>query len=148
MHLNGLRRPKRTPAIGTRGTPEWRERTEIARRFYCDLLGGRQVWQAERRAAPDVLWFRVGESLIEVMPSRCHAIEPIEIPVESPLDVAAHCWDAGSTVRLHANGGDDRVSVTDPFGREITLVQRAGNTWVREGTATETHRLHLSGSRA
>lgn len=148
MYLNGFRNPKRTRAIGSRRTPEVRERAEIARRFYCDLLGGRQVWQAERRAAPDVLWFRVGTSLIEVAASRCRAAEPIEIPVESPLDVAAQCWDGGSTVRLHAGAGDDRVSVTDPFGREITLVRREANRWFHAGRVDETDRLHLSGSGA
>jgi len=142
MYQNALREPERTPAIGFRETPEWRERAEIARRFYCDLLGGRQVWQAERRATPDALWFRVGENLIEVTASR-RMLESVEITVDSPLDVAARCWDAGSTVHLHADGGEERVSVTDPFGRAIALVQRAGNRRAQEGTEEESDRLHL-----
>jgi catechol 2,3-dioxygenase-like lactoylglutathione lyase family enzyme len=143
MQLNDLRKPKRTPSLGTRGTPEWRERAEIARRFYCDILGGRQVWQGARRAAPDVLWFRVGGSLIEVTTSRPLPVGAIEITVESPLDLAAQCWDAGSTVHLHTEGGDDTVTVTDPFGRAITLVQRAADRRAREGTEDDADRLHL-----
>ena len=148
MYLNDLRIPKRTPAIGSRGTPEWRERAEIARRFYCDVLGGRQLWQAERRAAPDVLLFRVGDTVLEVSTSRHQVVESVEIPVESPLDVAAQCWDAGSTVRLHAVGGDDTVSVTDPFGRTITLVRREADRGAQEGREEVADRLHLSISRA
>jgi hypothetical protein len=79
----------------------------------------------ERHAVPDALWFLVGETLVEVGTSRRDATEPLEVAVDSPLDLAERCWDAGYSVRPHADDRGGRITVTDPFGRSITLVSRS-----------------------
>ena len=85
---------------------------------------------------PDALWFLVGESLVEVGTSRRDAAKPLEAAVDSPLDLAERCWDAGYSVRPHADVRGGRITVTDPFGRSITLVARSAigiEVAVREG---------------
>jgi hypothetical protein len=48
----------------------------------------------------------------------------LEVEVESPSDTAARCWDAGYTVQLLKNRAPGALSVFDPFGRQIALVER------------------------
>jgi catechol 2,3-dioxygenase-like lactoylglutathione lyase family enzyme len=122
MYHDGSQMLKRTPATASSGTRRQRDRAQLARRFYCEVLGGRQVWPKERPGAPDALWFLVGETLVEVSTSRRDATSPLEVAVDAPLDLAERCWDAGYSVRPHADDRADRVSVIDPFGRTITLV--------------------------
>jgi catechol 2,3-dioxygenase-like lactoylglutathione lyase family enzyme len=125
MYQDKSRILKRTPTTSSSGTRTARDGTQLARRFYCELLGGRQVWPKERYDVPDALWFLVGATLVEVGTGRRDPAEPLEVPVDSPLDLAERCWDAGYSVRPHADDRDGRISVTDPFGRSITLVVRS-----------------------
>jgi len=124
MYEDGSQILKRTSTTTSNGTRKRRDRAQLAWRFYGEVLGGRQVWPKERPGAPDALWFLVGETLVEVSTSRRATTEPPEVAVDTPLDLAERCWDAGYSVRLHADDRDDRVSVTDPFGRTIVLVAR------------------------
>jgi len=114
-----------------KGGERWRAdrpEVEIARAFYVDVLGGRQVWPPDappRRS----LWFLVGGALIEVGPEVRSATTPIVLGPEGPGAAAARCWDASFTVRvLPAEGGTEQLSLVDPFGRQIDLVSRDYHT--------------------
>ena len=127
MYQDGSPILKRTPTTHSSGAQERRERAQLARWFYCDLLGGRPVWPKEPPGAPGTLWFLVGETLVEVSQNRRRAAGPLEVAVDAPLDLAERCWDAGYSVRPHADDREERVSVIDPFGRTITLVARGAD---------------------
>lgn len=99
-----------------------RSQQAAARSFYQDLLGGRQVWPTGRRRM-GTLHFLIDQTLVEVAPVRSDA-ETIELPVDSPNEVAARCWDAGYTIRLPANERPGALAVIDPFGRAIILKAR------------------------
>jgi hypothetical protein len=135
MYHDGSQMLKRTPATASSGTRRQRDRAQLARRFYGEVLRGRQVWPKERPGAPDALWFLVGETLVEVSTSRRDATSPLEVAVDAPLDLAERCWDAGYSVRPHADDRDDRVSVIDPFGRTIVLVARGAEASERVASA-------------
>ena len=106
-----------------RGSPTTLDRTRVARAFYCDVLQGRQVWEAERAGG---LSFIVEGTRIDVGASPASDREPVVLPVLDPSAVAERCWDAGYSVRV-PEGEDSTagaaVSVIDPFGRRIDLVR-------------------------
>ena len=94
-----------------------------ARRFYIDLLQGRLVCAARRHTDHARLWYRAYDGLIETGPGIVEE-PPVVLHVDDPLDVAERCWDAGFSVRLFDRPrGDATISVIDPFGRQIELVQ-------------------------
>ncbi|HKN65528.1 MAG TPA: hypothetical protein VJW73_04590 [Gemmatimonadaceae bacterium] len=106
----------------TAGQGAVRSQETAAQRFYQDLLGGRQVWPTGRRAIGR-LYFLFEQHIVEVGPVRSD-VEPFELAVDSPHDVAARCWDAGYTVRLLASEPRGALAVVDPFGRAIQLRSR------------------------
>lgn len=100
------------------------DQTRIAQAFYCDVLHGRQVWDAERAGS---LSFIVEGTRIDVSASAEVDSEPIILSVADPGALAERCWDAGYNVRVGQGRGleaaeDVTVSVIDPFGRHIELV--------------------------
>jgi catechol 2,3-dioxygenase-like lactoylglutathione lyase family enzyme len=109
------------------------DRDAAARSFYEDVLQGRQVWPTDFSAADGGLWFLVGGTLVEVRADPAHAAAAIVLDVDAPDEVAARCWGAGSTVRVHDDAsGQVVLSVLDPFGREIVLA----GTHVSAGSAS------------
>jgi hypothetical protein len=95
--------------------------TRIARAFYCDVLGGRQVWDSE---CSSTLSFIVENARIDVSTSVAGGSEPVALTVSNPEHLAERCWDAGYSVRVdHDATGDATMSVIDPFGRRLELVR-------------------------
>lgn len=95
--------------------------TRIAQAFYCDVLHGRQVWDAE---CGGKLSFIVEGTRIDVSTSVAPDSEPLVLSVGDPEALAERCWDAGYSVRVGHEAPDDAtVSVMDPFGRRIELVR-------------------------
>lgn len=97
-------------------------REHVARAFYEGALGGRQVWPTGQRAPSRRLWFLVDSSLVGVGLVDGD-VERCKLAVDSPAAIAERCWDAGYTIRLRSEDGDDLI-VVDPFGREIVLMPR------------------------
>jgi len=94
--------------------------TRIARAFYCDVLRGRQVWDAERAGG---LSFIVAGTRIDVTTSAAQDRDAVVLSVGNPDAVAERCWDSGYNVRVgYQTTGDATVSVIDPFGRQLDLV--------------------------
>ena len=97
------------------------ERMRIARTFYCDVLQGQQVWDAERAGN---LSFVVEGTRIDVSQSSSFDVEPVVLCVNDPHALAERCWDAGFSVRVGQDAsGFPTVSVIDPFGRRIELAR-------------------------
>lgn len=95
--------------------------TRIARAFYCDVLGGRQVWDSE---CSGDLSFIVENARVDVSTSVAGSSEPVALTVSNPEHLAERCWDAGYSVRVdHDETGDAAMSVIDPFGRRLELVR-------------------------
>ena len=111
-----------TAETGDRRLSMSRSQETAARCFYQDLLGGRQVWPTGHRPVGK-LYFLFEQSIVEVGPARSD-VESLELPVDSPNDVAARCWDAGYTVRLLGNERPGALVVVDPFGRAVLLRSR------------------------
>jgi glyoxalase superfamily protein len=89
-------------------------------KFYCKVLGGRQVRPLEVAGS---LWFEVGNVLIETGPQFRNARARMAFAAEVVEDVAARCWDAGfSVVVRERRRGPPSFTVIDPFGRLIDLV--------------------------
>jgi hypothetical protein len=94
--------------------------TRTAEAFYCDVLHGRQVWDAERAGG---LSFIVEGTRIDVSTNAAADSEPFVLTVSDPAALAERCWDAGYSVRVgHDGETSPTVSVIDPFGRRIELV--------------------------
>jgi len=89
-------------------------------KFYCKVLGGRQVWPL---GVAGSLWFEVGDALIATGPQFRHARARMAFAAEVVEDVAARCWDAGFSVLVRERRrGPPSFTVIDPFGRQIDLV--------------------------
>lgn len=100
-------------------------RLAAARVFYIELLQGRLVCAARRHTDHARLWYHVEDALIETGPG-IHAEDSVLVHVDDPLAIAERCWDAGFSVRLLDRPfGDATISLTDPFGRRIELVDSA-----------------------
>lgn len=98
-----------------------RSHTRIAQAFYCDVLHGRQVWDAERA---DRLAFIVQGTRVDVSADASSETEPVVLSVANPDALAERCWDAGYSVRIgHESADGSAISVIDPFGRRIELVR-------------------------
>ena len=96
-------------------------RTLIARGFYCDVLQGQEVWDADRHGK---LSFIVEGTHVDVTRSASADAEPIVLSVSDPPALAERCWDAGFSVRVGQDAsGNPALSVIDPFGRRIELVR-------------------------
>lgn len=96
-----------------------------ARRFYRDVLGGREV-RSDSDGTSAALWFILGRQCIAVRLRESES-GPMSLEVDDPAAVAERCWDAG--YRVHASDpddGDTRLSVIDPFGRRIDLLHTDG----------------------
>jgi catechol 2,3-dioxygenase-like lactoylglutathione lyase family enzyme len=100
------------------------ERARVAaRKFYCSVLGGRQVRPSGIVNADDRLWFLVGGAVIETGPQFRNARARITLDAEAPEDLAVRCWDAGFSVHvLESGSGQPSLALVDPFGRKIDLV--------------------------
>jgi hypothetical protein len=94
-------------------------------KFYCTVLGGRQVWPFGVARDNGRLWFEVGSTVIETGPQFSNARARMAIAAEVVEDVAARCWDAGFSVLVRERRrGPPSFAVIDPFGRQIDLVPR------------------------
>ena len=92
-------------------------------KFYCKVLGGRQVWRLGVAGGDGSLWFEVGNSLIEAGPQLRNARARMAFAVEVIEDLAARCWDAGFSVLVRERRhGPPSYAVIDPFGRRVDLV--------------------------
>ena len=102
------------------------ENLEAARKFYCDVLNGRQIAVGRRGDVAGRLWFTVGGALFETGYRRRRQPARALLRVEDPAEVAARCWNAGYTVI--ADDRDDTsptaLTVVDPFGLRVELVPR------------------------
>lgn len=105
----------------TRGLSIAPTRTRAAQVFYCDVLRGRQIWDAERAGN---LSFIVEGTRIDVNTSFARESAPVRLSVADPQELAERCWDAGYSVQVgHETAEGAPVSVIDPFGRRIELVR-------------------------
>lgn len=104
-----------------RGSAAALNRTRIARTFYCDVLKGQQVWDADRAGN---LSFVVEGTRVDVSRSSSADTKPIVLPVSDPHALAERCWDSGFIVRVGQDAsGFPTLSLIDPFGRCIELVR-------------------------
>ncbi|HKW46823.1 MAG TPA: hypothetical protein VJN70_05240 [Gemmatimonadaceae bacterium] len=123
MHRNRLSSGRSLSLHGPLQSAVERWQEIAARSFHRDILDGRQVWPTVHDAVRGSLWFLVGGTLIEVRAEPSDA-GTLEVPVESPAQIAERCWDAGYTVRVPTDGTTGEVVVIDPFGQQIALVPR------------------------
>jgi len=95
-----------------------------ARRFYVEVLGGREVRRDHDDAEGNAsMFFVVGHILIEAGLALHDVQCPVVIGVDDVERVAARCWDAGFTVDLPVDAvGLASVTLVDPFGRCIDIV--------------------------
>lgn len=97
------------------------------RRFYCELLSGREVRRDEvprgSSGSSEALWFIVGRQCIAVWPLEAEA-GSMSLQLDDPIAVAERCWDAGYTVcAFDTDRGDTKLSVIDPVCRRIELTR-------------------------
>lgn len=98
----------------------------MSRPFYEDVLGGIEVNPVDRDRSDGALYFLLEGQLIQVRAPVDHTDYRLELSVASPIALAERCWDAGYTVSVEGAGVDETVCVTDPLGRTIALLPRAG----------------------
>ena len=92
-------------------------------KFYCTVLGGRQVWPFGVARDNGRLWFEVGDAVIETGPQFRDARARMAFAAEVVEDVAIRCWDAGFSVLVRERRrGPPSLALIDPFGRQIDLV--------------------------
>lgn len=92
-------------------------------RFYCTVLGGRQVWPRGVERDNGRLWFEVGNAVIETGPQFRDARARVAFAADVVEDVAIRCWDAGFGVQVYEHRrGPPSLALIDPFGRHIDLV--------------------------
>jgi hypothetical protein len=92
-------------------------------KFYCTVLGGRQVWPFGVARDNGRLWFEVGNAVIETGPQFRDARARMAFAAEVIEDVAIRCWDAGFSVQVRERRrGPPSLALIDPFGRQIDLV--------------------------
>ena len=91
----------------------WDDEVEAARRFYCELLDGREIARG---------CFAVGGALIKTGHERRG--QTARAPVRDPEGVAARCWNAGYTVVVNdgaVSSAASTIAILDPFGLRIEL---------------------------
>jgi catechol 2,3-dioxygenase-like lactoylglutathione lyase family enzyme len=108
---------RRPPRIARRPAP-------ANEAFYIDLLGGREVWPTERKNRRGSRWFLVEETLIELRSAAFGGNDSVELAVDSPEDLAERAWDAGYSVEVHEDDAGVTLTLVDPTGRRIRLLQR------------------------
>jgi len=92
-------------------------------KFYCKVLGGRQVSRLGVAGGDGSLWFEVGHALIETGPQFRDARARMAFAAEVVEDLAARCWDAGFSVLVRERRrGPPSFAVIDPFGRQVDLI--------------------------
>ena len=92
-------------------------------KFYCTVLGGRQVWPFGAARDNATLWFEVGNVIIEAGPQFRNARARVSFAAEVVEDVAIRCWDAGFSVQVcERRRRSPSLALIDPFGRQIDLV--------------------------
>jgi catechol 2,3-dioxygenase-like lactoylglutathione lyase family enzyme len=91
-----------------------------ARAFYCDALGGRQVYGTASHERTGQLFFHVGGTLVATRPAGRE--DPITLMVHDPVAIAERCWDAGFTVQVRESGDATTIAVIDPFDLELELI--------------------------
>lgn len=99
------------------------EHVDAARRFYCDVLGGRELRSPGPQDA-DGLCFVVRGVRVETGRNRRLLGRRIVLPLKDPAAVAARCWNAGYTVLVESDeqtASPDVFGVLDPFGLRIDL---------------------------
>jgi catechol 2,3-dioxygenase-like lactoylglutathione lyase family enzyme len=113
-------------------------------KFYCTVLGGRQVWPIEVARDNGKLWFEVGNTVIETGPQYRDARARVAFAAEVVEDVAIRCWDAGFSVQVReSRWGPPSLALIDPFGRQIDLVPSDQDLPTRELPASS--RAHRGG---
>lgn len=126
-----------------RRTSSWRsadgDLIAEARRFYRDVLGGREV-RRDSDGPSGALWFILGRQCVAVR-LRVSETGPVSLEVHDPAAVAERCWDAGYRIQAsEPDGGDARLSVIDPFGRRIDLIHAEG---LRPRVTRDHHELEV-----
>jgi len=98
-------------------------------KFYCTVLGGRQVWPIGVARDNGRLWFEVGNVVIETGPQLRDARVRVAFAAEFVEDVAIRSWDAGFSVLVRERRrGPPVLTLIDPFGRRIDLVRSDQDT--------------------
>ncbi|HEX6535219.1 MAG TPA: hypothetical protein VF041_11505 [Gemmatimonadaceae bacterium] len=92
------------------------------RRFYCDMLGARELSRAEASESDVSLRFLVGSQMIAVRADVAPAPRVTTVEVPDRLAVAERCWDAGYAVYADEADAAGEVFVIDPLGYVIQLV--------------------------
>ena len=94
------------------------ETVRRARRFYCDVLEGRQMAADAVERVEGALRFLVAGVAVETGARRYDATTRVVLRVRDPEKLAARCWNAGYTVFVDDAVG---VGIVDPFGLRIEL---------------------------
>lgn len=89
-----------------------------ARRFYCDLLEGRQMAAGAVERVEGALRFLVAGVAVETGAAPRDTTTRVVLRVHDPENLAARCWNAGYTVFVDDTLG---VGIVDPFGLRIEL---------------------------
>jgi catechol 2,3-dioxygenase-like lactoylglutathione lyase family enzyme len=100
---------------------------EQARRFYCDVLGLREIPKPDSLVARGGAWFELGAAQLhlgveaEFRPAnKAH----VALDVDDFDALAARCRAAGYEPRTDANvPGVRRFFIDDPFGNRLELVE-------------------------
>lgn len=125
MHTGEHRVRRSTVDIARRGRPRLiLEKTWLGDAFWVELLGGREVWPAERRSARGSRWFVIGKSLIELRPMLPMNESVVELEVDSPEDLLERAWNAGYRVEVREDHEGVSMAIVDPEGRRVRLIQR------------------------
>jgi len=125
--MSHTRYPTTLRATETRyASPSSRVRERDARSFYGGVLGGIEVRPADRVDSADALYFLVEDQLVEAGALGDAEHAALELTVESPLELAERCWNAGYSVRFDGDGDDAILQLMDPYGRSIALLPRDG----------------------
>ena len=92
-------------------------------KFYCTVLGGREVRPFGAARDNGTLSFEVGNVVIETGPQFRDARVRMVFATEVVEDVAIRCWDAGFSVLVRERRrGPPSLALIDPFGCRIDLV--------------------------
>ena len=114
--------PPAHPRSGARPGGTRAARLAAARRFYCDLLGGRQVWRTGMAESRRTLWFIIDQQVIAVPVDARAERRTTMLEVDDPAALAEQCWDAGYGVFVGDEDAGDQLVILDPFENRIQLV--------------------------
>lgn len=102
-------------------------REDLARSFYCDVLGMKEVLKPEELAKRGGCWFASGEAQVHLgveedfrPAKKAHPA----LVVKGLDEILARCENAGLAPKPDAEiDGRRRVHVFDPFGNRLELIQ-------------------------